>query len=205
MLARQRDGLRRPDGDQRLDDPGRLAARVADGRRRRFPVPAGSPAFSAFVYSAHVVRYLIANAIDPIDTAPCLWRSDTGRYTPTGRRLGGAGGRRANWQMVARGIEDLQVEYLNGNGLWSNNPGVIHVCAPPAAPPATTTTSSAACASRSRPAPTRRCCRARRRRPAAPAPNAVRGQLVSVASPRAAVLGLQSVHADRELLLMRHR
>jgi hypothetical protein len=153
----------------------------------------GSPAFTAFVYSAHVVRYMIANAIDPLDTAPCLWRSDSGRYTPTGAASAAPAAGNSNWQMVARGVEDLQVEYLNGNGLWSNNPGVVNVCP---------TTGCTAADYNNVIRRVRVTLSARANAPllqgataplGGPAPNAVRGQLVSVVSPRAAVLGLQSV------------
>jgi hypothetical protein len=30
-----------------------------------------------------------------------------------------------SWEVIARGIEDLQVEYLNGSGVWSDDPGLV--------------------------------------------------------------------------------
>jgi hypothetical protein len=36
-----------------------------------------------------------------------------------------------NWQVVARGIEDLQVEYQDGLGNWTNSPPVAIPCGPP--------------------------------------------------------------------------
>ena len=92
--------------------------------RRRGPhgVAGGIPALA---YSAQVVRYMIAPGLDPLDTSPGLWRSETGRYDATGAAAPAPVVGTTNWQIVARGIEDLQVEYLNGGGLWSNNPGVI--------------------------------------------------------------------------------
>ncbi len=150
---------------------------------------------NAMVYAAHVVRYMIAPGLDPLDTSPSLWRSDTGRYTTAGAASAVPAAGAANWQLIARGIEDLQVEYLNGTDLWSNNPGVVNVCAAGGCTAADyanvvrrvrVTLSARALAPRlsgeSAPA-------------AGPAPNAVRGQLVSVATPRAAVLGLQATSA----------
>ena len=89
--------------------------------------PAGGA--QALLYSAKVVRYMIAPGLDPFDTAPALWRSETGRYDTTGAAAPTPVAGTTNWQIVARGIEDLQVEYLNGGGLWSNNPGVVNPCA----------------------------------------------------------------------------
>jgi type II secretory pathway pseudopilin PulG len=68
-----------------------------------------------------VVRYEIAP--DPNDpTTPALWRS------PTGTALNGALSNNqppnAPWQFVARGIEDLQIRYLTGAG-WADTPGPV--------------------------------------------------------------------------------
>jgi hypothetical protein len=80
---------------------------------------------------------MIANNPDPLDPVPVLWRSVTGRYDrlgafPPGAALGTPG---SPWQMVARGIEDLQVEYRGGAipATWSNSPPVmpIGVCGAP--------------------------------------------------------------------------
>ena len=149
-------------------------------------------AANVLLYSAHVVRYMIAPGLDPLDNSPSLWRSDTGRYTAAGAASALPAAGATNWQLIARGIEDLQVEYLNGGDLWSNNPGVVPVCA-------------AGCTAADYNNVVRRVrvtLSARALAPllqgataplGGPAPNAVRGQLVSVVSPRAAVLGLQSV------------
>jgi prepilin-type N-terminal cleavage/methylation domain-containing protein len=155
--------------------------------------PAGGN--NALVYAGHVVRYMIAPAIDPLgqDTAPSLWRSDTGRYTSAGAASVAPGVGATNWQLIARGIEDLQLEYMNGAGLWSNNPGAIPVCA------------GGGCTAADYNNVIRRVRVTLSARAIAPllqgetmpaggaAPNAVRGQLVSVVSPRAALLGLQAV------------
>jgi hypothetical protein len=149
-------------------------------------------AVRALVYSAHVVRYMIAPALDPLDQAPGLWRSDSGRYTTAGAASAVPAVGAANWQLIARGIEDLQVEYLNGNQLWSNNPGVVRVCAAGGCTVADYTNVIRR---------VRVTLSARSMAPllqgetaaaAGPARQAVRGQLVSIASPRAAVLGLSA-------------
>lgn len=154
----------------------------------------------ALLYSAKVVRYMIAPGLDPMDPSPGLWRSETGRYDAIGTAAPAPVIGTTSWQIVARGIEDLQLEYLNGGGLWSNNPGIVGPCA------------SAGCGCQ--PADYARVVRRVRvtlsartmaqqlqgeTAPAAgAAPNAVRGQLVSVLAPRAAVLGLQACSNSSE-------
>ena len=77
------------------------------------------------------VRYEIAN--DPTDGVPNLYRSTTGglggdeNYDAAPSAAGG-------WQVVARGIEDMQVEYKNGLGVWQNDPGAV-ACAYPCTAP----------------------------------------------------------------------
>jgi prepilin-type N-terminal cleavage/methylation domain-containing protein len=88
---------------------------------------APSAAFSTpgFVYPAEVVRYTIAPSGDPLDNSPALWRSGTGQYTSAGA-AGGAPGSGAPWELVARGIEDMQFEYFYGAttaaATWHNQP-----------------------------------------------------------------------------------
>jgi hypothetical protein len=162
------------------------------------PLVASPTGIPALAYSARVVRYMIAPGLDPLDPSPGLWRSETGRYDSAGAPepvpVVGA----TNWQLVARGIEDLQVEYLNGGGLWSNNPGVI----PPSAGANCTLAECNTVVRRVRVTLSARALApllAGETRPAAgPAPDAVRGQLVSVLTPRAAVLGLQAASATSE-------
>jgi hypothetical protein len=84
-----------------------------------------------------VVRYQIAQ--DPADaTVPALWRSRTGRFDSTGIVATPPGG---NWEMVARGIEDLQVEYWIGGpvsgagaGAYQPNPGNVFCTSPCTSP-----------------------------------------------------------------------
>jgi prepilin-type N-terminal cleavage/methylation domain-containing protein len=82
-----------------------------------------------YLYQGRVARYRIAPSIDPQDNAPALWRSETGRYSAQGAvapEPGEAGfpGPGSPWELVARGIEDLQVEYMWGDNLWHNQPPV---------------------------------------------------------------------------------
>jgi hypothetical protein len=84
------------------------------------------------LYGARVVRYRIAPSLDPADSAPALWRSTTGRFTATGSAVpepGEAGFTAAgsNWEVVARGIEDLQIEYQAGADprAWGNRPPAV--------------------------------------------------------------------------------
>jgi prepilin-type N-terminal cleavage/methylation domain-containing protein len=96
------------------------------------PNPASWPPVSVpavYLYQGRVARYRIAPSNDPADSAPALWRSESGRYTAQGDLAtepgeGGFPGPGSPWEVVARGIEDLQVEYLWGDNLWHNQPPV---------------------------------------------------------------------------------
>ncbi|HXB57258.1 MAG TPA: prepilin-type N-terminal cleavage/methylation domain-containing protein [Vicinamibacteria bacterium] len=152
------------------------------------PIP-GVAGPDVYLYPARVARYRIAINPDPADPSPALWRSTTGRFTPTGvaaTEPGAAGfpGANSPWQMVARGIEDLQVEYQSGAGVWVNvAPGItinnyatiirqvrVTLSARALAPQLAGQTSQVA---------------------GGAGGDAVRGQLVSVVTPRAAVVALQ--------------
>jgi len=77
----------------------------------------------------NLMRYEIA--LDPVDGVPSLYRSATG-----GRDPGDDGAFHSptsaaditlgRWQLIARGIEDLQVQYRNGTGAWSDDPGLVN-------------------------------------------------------------------------------
>jgi prepilin-type N-terminal cleavage/methylation domain-containing protein len=85
------------------------------------PPPAGP---QVFLSRAQVVRFMIAPSADPQDSAPALWRSESGLYTSAGGPAG-APGAGAPWELVARGIEDLQIEYSYGvPATWHNQPPV---------------------------------------------------------------------------------
>ena len=136
-----------------------------------------NPATSCqFIANIQVVRYELAP--DPNDpTTPALWRSPTGR-SDLADTLNNNPPPNAPWQLVARGIEDLQVRYLTGAG-WNDDPGVVTagnfgtivrevqvtLSARSLAPNLAGQTTSAV-------------------------GSAVRGQLVSVVSPRSALLNL---------------
>jgi len=92
--------------------------------------PPATPA--VFVYGARVARYMIAPSGDPRDTGPALWRSASGRFAAGGGTTldpGSAGFTQAGspWELVARGIEDLQIEYQSGADatVWTNRPPLV--------------------------------------------------------------------------------
>jgi prepilin-type N-terminal cleavage/methylation domain-containing protein len=74
---------------------------------------------------ARIARYQLA--ADPTDGAPSLFRSTSGLYTSLGTAGSAAPG--PTWQLVARGIEDLQVEYQDGVAFaanaWTNSPTIV--------------------------------------------------------------------------------
>lgn len=81
----------------------------------------GGPGFVPnFIMVGEIARYRIAVDADGV---PNLERSNTG-----GVAVGSL-----TWQTLARGIEDLQVEYLNGTG-WNDEPGIVSCGAACAAP-----------------------------------------------------------------------
>jgi prepilin-type N-terminal cleavage/methylation domain-containing protein len=80
-----------------------------------------------FAYRAKIVRYRIAPSTDPMDIAPALWRTELGRYGSDGLVTdeptdGGFSLAGSPWQLVARGIEDLQIEYMGGDNVWRSQP-----------------------------------------------------------------------------------
>lgn len=86
------------------------------------------PNTTPFIYAARVVRYGIGPSSDPTDPNPALWRSITGVYAadgttalaePPDAMFPDPG---SPWQLIARGIEDLQIEYRAGDGVWRNRP-----------------------------------------------------------------------------------
>jgi hypothetical protein len=155
-----------------------------------------------FLHTGRVVRYMIATNPDPTDPSPVLWRSVTGRYAPNGTGLSAAIGTGTAatqaWQPVARGIEDMQVEYMSAVGTWANSPPAAVACAAPAGP-CTAVASYDALVRQVRVTLSARAVG----QPNAPiqgattagagiavAPNAIRGQLISVTQPRAAAVAL---------------
>jgi hypothetical protein len=175
-----------------------LAVAVAVGTNPAVPA---APAVAApmFLHTGRVVRYMIANNLDPLDPSPTLWRSVTGRYTPGATTVSSAPGTAGSaWQPVARGIEDMQVEYMTAVGTWANSPPLAVPCPAPAGP-CTAVASYDALVRQVRVTLSARAVG----QPNAPiqgattagagiavAPNAIRGQLISVTQPRAAAVAL---------------
>lgn len=70
--------------------------------------------------SLQIIKYEIANDTDGV---PSLWRSTTGGIDPaTGAADEPAGPGSNAWQLIARGIEDLQVGYRTGASAPNFNP-----------------------------------------------------------------------------------
>jgi prepilin-type N-terminal cleavage/methylation domain-containing protein len=149
------------------------------------PVPGGDP--NLFLYGAQIVRYRIAASPDPLDQSPVLWRSASGLYNSSGvaqPEPGEAGfpGAGSPWQLVARGIEDLQVEYMGGDGLWHNLPPLAAANDRNSLVRQVRVTLSARVTAANLQGETTA---------AGTGPNAIRGELTTVVSPRAAFHELQ--------------
>ena len=89
--------------------------------------PQPGTAGTVYLYRGRVVRYRVGPSLDPADPVPGLWRTESGRYNTDGTLATEPGTAGFNptgspWQLVARGIEDLQIEYLDGTGVWQNQP-----------------------------------------------------------------------------------
>lgn len=136
---------------------------------------------NVFTFSrVQLVRYEIANAAG--DLAPSLWRSDTGGRDATGT-LQAAPAATGNWQLIARGIEDMQVDYMV-NGAWVATPAAVAVNAP-----ATVTTQVRVALSARSEAPN---IQGAINPQAGTSAARLRGRLVSVAVPRSALVGMSS-------------
>jgi hypothetical protein len=147
-----------------------------------------------WVSTVQIVRYQVApenpaDAEEPLKNPYSLWRSDTGLWKDDGSALTDPPGSGSNnpWRLVARGIDDLQVQYMNGAGVWVDNPGAVGPC-PVGVPPAACTAAdyntvvtgvrivlSARTVGRTR----------------AGQNNVVRARLTTVATPRAAVVAME--------------
>jgi hypothetical protein len=93
----------------------------------------GKPEFCSGVperlAAVNILRYEIAP--DLVDGVPSLYRSATGGRDPADsgaylEPINATNITNGNWQLIARGIEDLQVQYRNGNGAWANEPGDVN-------------------------------------------------------------------------------
>jgi type II secretory pathway pseudopilin PulG len=76
------------------------------------------------VVPVQIVRYEIAAEPDGV---PGLWRSARGGIDPGSGNRVHAPNPLGGWQLVARGIEDLQVAYAPGNGVWAASPPIAVV------------------------------------------------------------------------------
>jgi prepilin-type N-terminal cleavage/methylation domain-containing protein len=149
------------------------------------PVPGSEP--NLFLYGAQIVRYRIAASPDPQDQSPVLWRSATGLYGTDGLAKpepgeSGFPGSGSPWQLVARGIEDLQVEYMGGDAAWHNLPPVAQVSDWSRLVRQVRVTLSARVTAANLQGESRA---------AGTGPNAIRGELTTVITPRAAFHALQ--------------
>lgn len=88
--------------------------------------------FCQSISRVQLVRYEIApetpgTAVNIITNPPALWRSDYGRRDIDTGATANAGpyiGANSPWQLVARGIDDMQIQYFRG-GAWSNTGGQV--------------------------------------------------------------------------------
>jgi type II secretory pathway pseudopilin PulG len=104
-----------------------------------FTAPAIGASIHAFLFPARISRYTIGYDPGDPDRVPLLFRSVTGRYTAAGAlsvpppavATPPGAPPSVEWQVIARGIEDLQVEYQDGLGNWTNSPPVAVPCGPP--------------------------------------------------------------------------
>lgn len=150
---------------------------------------------AAWLAQARIARYTLAP--DPVDGAMSLWRSTTGVYDTSGAPVGGPAAGAGTWQLVARGIEDFQVEYMAGNGVWANSPTLVS-CPNQPQPPAGCLPADLATLTRQvRITLSSRSMAANLQGETLPGngnvnQTALRGQLQSVVAPRTARLALQS-------------
>jgi len=110
-----------------------------------------------------------------------------------GQNIPGAGGGTSSWEIIARGVEELQVQYLNGTG-WQDVPGTvscgINCAAPTQADYDTLIQRVKVRLSARSEAPNLQ------GQSTSAVGNAVRGQLVTEVAPRASVVTLGAYHGD---------
>jgi type II secretory pathway pseudopilin PulG len=96
-------------------------------RDHNFPGGRNIPNPTVTVSAIQVVRYIIRVDAPPLgdNQTPNLWRSPTGGVNPDATCGGGGGGGTDGYELVARGIEDLQVWYILGDA------GRTRVSSPP--------------------------------------------------------------------------
>jgi hypothetical protein len=146
----------------------------------RFGLPVANAFDEGTVTTAQAPHYQLR--LDALGV-PDLWRSGTG-----GLDINGVD----NYQLVARGIEDLQVQYRNGTGVWTDTPGAVTCPAGGPCPPANSNT----IVREVRVTLTARALGANLQgasQPTTGAARAPRGQLTSTTSPRSALFNLSQV------------
>jgi hypothetical protein len=96
------------------------------GRAPRFNGPGGAGFDIESLGVVQVVRYEVCVDAQGV---PNLYRSPTGGVTDGSADVPATTStcllNPDAYQLVARGIEDMQVQYLNGGGVWADNPGPI--------------------------------------------------------------------------------
>jgi hypothetical protein len=188
--------------------PGPALAPWAGGLLALSP-PGAKP--NNFLFAARIARYRIGpsgEALEALANEPALWRSSTGRYTIAGATPDEPGAPGSGfdpaapgpWQLVARGIEDLQLEYqyrlADGTLVWENVPRLV--VAPPApAPPDFTTIARAVRVTLSARAVAVNVQGQTSAGAGSAGRVAIRGQLARVVAPRATLMALQMNHELR--------
>lgn len=81
----------------------------------------GFPAGPSRVMAVQLARYAIQ--LDPANQVPSLWRSGQGGLDQAGARTA-VGDPNGGWQLIARGVEDLQVRYRRAGGAFAPSPMV---------------------------------------------------------------------------------
>jgi type II secretory pathway pseudopilin PulG len=101
-------------------------ANFPHGQAPNYNGPGGSsiPTPLATMLPLQIVRYEIRVDTDGV---PNLWRSPQGNLVAMGggNACGGAGGLSDGWQLVAKGIEDLQVRYTMADGSEEDIPATV--------------------------------------------------------------------------------
>jgi prepilin-type N-terminal cleavage/methylation domain-containing protein len=145
-------------------------------------LPPPAPPRCNRIYKISLVRYQIAQ--DPADRTPALWRSDFGTYDPTNGSDPGTQPPNGRWQLIARGIEDMQIQYQDGTTFpnnWLNEP------------PAANEADSNSIVRRVRVTLSARALAPNLQGESASVQgNAIRGRLIGITAPRAALINLQN-------------
>jgi prepilin-type N-terminal cleavage/methylation domain-containing protein len=85
--------------------------------------PPGGPGFD--VQSLGIIQVTRYEVCTDAQGVPNLWRSPSGGVLQGSPTTACPNYDPAVWQLVARGIEDMQVQYLTGAGAWQDTPGLV--------------------------------------------------------------------------------